>query len=218
MVSAFPISIDFDEFAHRAASAAIGELGAHLRREFQDRHLLLGVDRLDYSKGLPQKLAAFRLMLERHPDMHRQITLVQHVVPSREDVPDYQRQRLEVEGLVGEINGTFSEPGWVPVHYYYHTLERDELLAWYRTADVALITPLKDGMNLVAKEFCAGHVDDRGTLILSEFAGAAAELGEHALLVNPFDVEGVSDSIRRAYLMSDGRAASAHGGVARHRT
>jgi trehalose 6-phosphate synthase len=204
VVSAFPISIDFADFAERANSKAIGELGAHLRREFQDRHLLLGIDRLDYSKGLPQKLAAFRLMLERHPDMHRQVTLVQHVVPSRENVPGYRRQRLEVERMVGEINGAFSEPGWVPVHYYYHTLSQDELLAWYRTADAALITPLKDGMNLVAKEFCACHVDDRGVLILSEFAGAAVELGEHALLVNPFDVEGVARAIRRAYLMDRG--------------
>jgi trehalose 6-phosphate synthase len=203
VASSFPISIDFREFAGRADSQPVQETVSHLRHEFRDRCLVMGLDRLDYSKGLPQKLAAFRLVLERFPEMRRRITFAQHVVPSREDVPDYQRQRLEIEHLVSEINGAFSEPGWVPVHYYYHTLCRDDLLAWYRCADIALITPLKDGMNLVAKEFCACHVDERGVLILSEFAGAAAELGGGALLVNPYDVEGVADSIRLAYQMGD---------------
>jgi len=207
VASALPISIDFEDFAGRAASAEVARIAAELRAAFQDRHLVLGVDRLDYSKGLPQKLAAFRLALERDPDVHRKVVLVQHVVPSRESVADYRRLRLEVERLVGEINGQFSQPGWVPVHYYYHSLERDPLLAWYRAADTALITALKDGMNLVAKEYCACHVDGRGTLILSEFAGTAAELGEHALLVNPFDVEGVADAIRRAWKMDAGEQA-----------
>lgn len=208
VVGSFPISIDFQDFAGRADNDSVTGLSEHLTREFRARKLYLGVDRLDYSKGLPQKLAAYRLALERHPDMHTYVTLVQHVVPSREDVPDYRRQRLEIERLVGEINGTFGEPGWMPVHYYYHTLSPGELLAYYRASHAAMVTPLKDGMNLVAKEFCACRLDDDGVLILSEFAGAAAEMGQAALLINPFDVEGVAASIRQAYEMPLGEQRS----------
>jgi trehalose 6-phosphate synthase len=129
--------------------------------------------------------------------------MVQIVVPSREDIPEYKVLRSEIEGLVGEINGRFAEPGWIPIHYMFRSLGRDELLAYYRAADIALVTPLKDGMNLVAKEYCAARIDGRGVLILSEFAGAATQLGRNALLVNPYDIVGMADAIHQAYTMDD---------------
>ena len=130
------------------------------------------------------------------------ITLIQVVVPSRIDIPKYRELRLDIERLVSGINGKFGGPGWVPVHYIHRHLERPELLAYYRAADIALVTPLKDGMNLVAKEYCAAQVDDNGVLILSEFAGAASQLQDGAILVNPNDINGVGRSIQMALGMS----------------
>jgi trehalose 6-phosphate synthase len=129
------------------------------------------------------------------------MTLIQVVVPSRQEIPRYDQLKTEVERLVGEINGEFSEPGWVPIQYIYRTLTRLELLSYYRTADIALITPLDDGMNLVAKEYCACNNDGNGVLILSEFAGAAAQLQRGALLVNPYNREAVAEAIYQAYKM-----------------
>jgi trehalose 6-phosphate synthase len=166
-----------------------------------NRCILLGVDRLDYSKGIPEKLRAFRNMLERYSDLHNKLALIQIVVPSREDIPGYQTLLSEIEGLVGEINGEFSQPGWVPVQYMFRNFERAEILAYYRASDIAVITPLKDGMNLVAKEYCAAHADNKGVLILSEFAGSAIQFRENALLVNPYDIEGIADAMYRAYEM-----------------
>lgn len=200
-IGAFPISIDFDKYAREAASREVEEKAAYLREDLLERELILGVDRLDYTKGIPHRLAAFSNALERYPDLHNRVTLVQVVVPSREDIPEYHELKTEIERLVGEINGQFTRPGWVPIHYMYRSLEFTELLAYYRAADVALITPLKDGMNLVAKEFCAASIEEEGVLVLSEFAGAAAQLKHGALLVNPYDVEGVADTIYRIFKM-----------------
>ncbi|RLC94897.1 MAG: trehalose-6-phosphate synthase [Chloroflexi bacterium] len=203
-VGAFPISIDFREYARQASVDLVGERVADLRRAIPDNQIILGVDRLDYSKGIPEKLKAFRYALERHDDLYGQVTLVQVVVPSREDIPRYQELRDEVEGLVSEINGQFTQWGWVPIHYMYRNLDRLELLAYYRAAEIALVTPLKDGMNLVAKEYCAANRDRNGVLILSEFAGSATQLRHSALLVNPYDIEGVANAIHRAYKMEVG--------------
>jgi trehalose 6-phosphate synthase len=132
-----------------------------------------------------------------------QVSLIQVVVPSRVDVPEYLRMKTEIEQLVGRINGAFARPGgWVPVWYEYRSLSTLELLAYYRAADIALITPLKDGMNLVAKEYCACSIEEDCVLILSEFAGAAAQLRNGALLVNPHDVQAVAAALRAAYAMS----------------
>ena len=162
---------------------------------------MLGVDRMDYTKGIPERLQSFRIFLERYPELRRQVTLVQIVVPSRSDIPKYQDLRQQVELLVSEINGQFTQPGWVPIHYMYRSLRREDLLGYYRAADIALITPLKDGMNLVAKEFCAAQVDERGVLVLSEFAGASPELRHGALMVNPNDFVGVAQAIYEACQM-----------------
>ena len=199
---AFPISIDFQEFSTRAASTGVTRMAVELRQNINVHHCVLGVDRLDYTKGIPERLRAFELLLDQSLELHRKVTLVQVVVPSREDIPKYQELKQEVERLVAWIDGRFTRDGWVPIHYVYRRLDRDELLAHYKAADIALVTPLKDGMNLVAKEFCVAQNGNEGVLILSEFAGAAQQLKIGALLVNPNDLDGVASAIRRAMTFS----------------
>jgi trehalose 6-phosphate synthase len=196
----FPIGIDFQEFAQGAASSAVAEAAWYFHEAFTNRTIIFSIDRLDYTKGIPEKLAAFRHTLRRYPEMCERVTLVQVIVPSREDIPEYSGLKAEIERLVGEINGQFTRAAWAPIHYMYQSLSRVDLLAYYRASEIALITPLKDGMNLVAKEYCASSVNG-GVLILSEFAGAAAQLQRDALLVNPHDVDGVAAAIRRAWEM-----------------
>ena len=200
-IAALPISIDYSQMAADAAAKRVHKRVTALRNDLQGRQMILGVDRLDYTKGILHRLRAFRLALERHTELRGKITLVQHLVPSRETIGDYALLRRNVEQLVSEINGRFTEPGWVPIHYMYHSLSREELLANYRLADIALITPLKDGMNLVAKEYCAAQIEENGVLILSEFAGAAAELQGAALLINPHDLAGTAEAIYQAFMM-----------------
>ncbi|MCO6442114.1 MAG: trehalose-6-phosphate synthase [Nitrococcus mobilis] len=200
-IATLPISIDYSKMAADAASAPVQHRMAQLRADLQERRMILGVDRLDYTKGILHRLRAFRRMLERHTELHGKLILAQHLVPSRESIGDYAQLRRDVEQLVSEINGRFSKPGWIPVHYMYHSLSREDLLAYYRTASIALITPLKDGMNLVAKEYCAAQIEGDGVLILSEFAGAAAELQVGALLINPHDIEGTAERIYQAFVM-----------------
>jgi trehalose 6-phosphate synthase len=198
----FPISIDYNAFLRRATAPDVAAKAQELHRLLPRRKLVLGVDRLDYSKGITLRLRAFQDLLERHPDMRGRVSLIQVVVPSREAIAQYDRMKTEIEQLVGRINGSFARPGgWVPVWYEYRSLTRLELLAYYRAADIALITPLKDGMNLVAKEYCACSIEEDCVLILSEFAGAAEQLAAGALLVNPYDIEGVAEAIRTAHYM-----------------
>jgi len=203
-VGSFPISVDAAGFERRARRPEVAARAAEIRAREPGGKLVLGIDRLDYTKGLPQKLEAFRTLLRRHPEMQGRVTLIQIVVPSREDIPRYQEHKTLVDRLVGEINGEFTRGGWAPIRYVHRSLEGERLSAYYRAADIALVTPLKDGMNLVSKEYCASHVDGDGVLILSEFAGAAAELQGGALLVNPYDVEGVAEALRMALTMPEG--------------
>jgi len=200
-VGAFAISIDFAEFAEGAATPEVEYLTAQLGHQLAGRRVILGVDRLDYTKGIPYRLAAFETLLERHPELHRHVTFVQVVTPSRETIPEYDQLHAQIDQAIGRINGRFTQPGWVPIHYLYRNLTRPELLAYYRSADVGLVTPLADGMNLVAKEVCAANVDEKAVLVLSEFAGAAAALQNDALLVNPYDVEGVAAALYEAVTM-----------------
>lgn len=198
-VGCFPIGIDAAAFQRKASSPRVISAAEALRAELPNRELILGVDRLDYTKGIPLRLAAFRTALRRYPELQERVTLIQVVVPSRDDIAQYQDLKTRIEQLVGEINGEFTRPGgWVPIHYVYRALDRLDLVAYYRAAHIALVTPLKDGMNLVAKEFCACSVGGDGVLILSEFAGAAAQLQHGALLVNPYDIEGTADAIHQA--------------------
>ena len=212
-IGAFPISIDFGAFERDAASREVSESAWHVHENLPERQIVLGLDRMDYTKGIPYRLEAFRHLLTHHTDIQGRITLVQIVVPSRRGIPEYEALKTEIERLVGEINGAFTDQaGWVPIHYSYRSLDRYELLGYYRASEISLITPLKDGMNLVAKEYCASSLEENGVLILSEFAGAAAELQRGASLVNPYDIVGVSDALYRAFRMSPSeRHARMHG-------
>ncbi len=201
-LDAFPISIDYEAFNRLASSEEVAEKAWLIHERLPDRKLVLGVDRLDYTKGIPERLEAFEVLLEKYPEMRGKVTLVQIAVPSRTDVPEYQLMKENIDRTVGRINGRYTGQGWVPIHYIYRNLSRPELVSYYRTCEIALITPLKDGMNLVAKEYCASCVENLGVLILSEFAGAAVTLRRGALLVNPYNVEHVADQIFEACQMS----------------
>lgn len=201
---AFPISIDPAEHERLAGDPGVRAEAAEIRAGLGSPDtVLFGVDRLDYTKGIDQRLAAYETLLRRREDLRRKISLVQVAVPSREAVGEYQTIREVIEQLVGRINGELGEPGWVPVHYLYRSLSREQLAAYYVAADVMVVTPLRDGMNLVAKEYVVSRLGDDGVLVLSEFAGAAEQLSE-ALIVNPYDVDGLSFALERAVGMGAG--------------
>ncbi len=192
---AHPISIDAAAFSELARSEETASELAEMREQFAGRRVMLGVDRLDYTKGIRHRLQSIEQLLERNPALRTEVAFVQIAVPSRDDVKEYRDLRTQVETEVGRINGRFTEPGHdVPVHYLYRGVSQHQLAAYYRLADVMCVTPLKDGMNLVAKEFvtCQAAGGDTGVLLLSEFAGAILEFGEHAVRCNPFDTEGMS--------------------------
>ena len=197
-IAAVPISIDFADFEERARSEEVVARSTRLREEYGGRRIVIGVDRLDYTKGIPERLRALSALFGRYPEYRGKLTLIQVVVPSREGIAQYQELLAQIERLVSSINGTYGEAAWTPVQYIHRAVEREELLALYQAADIALVTPLKDGMNLVAKEYCAAHVDDDGVLILSEFAGAMPELRVGAIAVHPYDEVGIADAIKQA--------------------
>lgn len=199
----FPISIDYDDFVRRSVEHPVSEVVARVRANMPGRTIILGLDRLDYSKGIPQRLLALGNALERHPELHGRVSLLQVVIPSRTLVDDYRHLKDEIDRLVGKINGQHARASWIPIHYLFRHLDDTELLAYYRVCDVALITPLKDGMNLVSKEYCACSLEGNGVLILSEFAGAATQLSSGALIVNPFDIVEMADAIHRAVTMPE---------------
>ena len=194
----FPMGIDAAQFSELAQSPEVEELAESTRAPGEQ--LLVGIDRLDYTKGLARRLLAFEELLRAHPELHTKVRLIQVAVPSRENVEAYRQLREEVDGTVGRINGEFATPSWSPIHYLHRGLSQREVVALYRAADAVLVTPLRDGMNLVAKEFVASRPDGDGVLVLSEFAGAAAELSE-ALHVNPYDIESTAETLHRALTM-----------------
>lgn len=200
-VGTFPLGIEPARFEEAAASPGVAERVAALRAAAPPV-TLLGVDRLDYTKGIPRRLLAYERLLETHTELHGGVQFVQLAVPSRDGVRAYRRFREEVEQQVGRINGRFGRPDWMPVHYVHRGVPLDELVALYRAADVLLVTPIRDGLNLVCKEYCASRTDDGGALVLSEFAGAADELAG-AIRVNPYDVDGTAAAIHRAITMPD---------------
>jgi trehalose 6-phosphate synthase/phosphatase len=197
-LEALPIGIVPEEFTGPLRNDPTARKSLEdLKRRFAGRQILLAVDRLDYTKGIPERLRTLRRMLERAPELRGRVVLVQVAVPSRERIPLYNELRKEVNELVGEINGAFGSPEWTPVVYIRRAISRPELVALYAASDLGWVTPLLDGMNLVAKEYVACHPDGDGVLVLSEFAGAAAEMGE-AFLVNPYDEERTAATVERA--------------------
>ncbi|MGH7540569.1 MAG: alpha,alpha-trehalose-phosphate synthase (UDP-forming) [Gemmatimonadota bacterium] len=198
-----PIAIDTAAFEARARAPEVRDHAASIRRRLgPNRKVLLGVDRLDYTKGIDVRLKALHTFYQRHEEEALRCAFLQIAVPSREAVAEYRAEREHVERLVGQINGGYGRPGYQPVTYMYRSVPVEELTACYVAADIMLVTPLCDGMNLVAKEYVASRIDDTGMLVLSEFAGAAAEL-EEALLVNPFDVNGLVQTLREAVRLEE---------------
>ncbi|MFZ2825383.1 alpha,alpha-trehalose-phosphate synthase (UDP-forming) [Hydrogenophaga sp.] len=198
---AFPIGIDVDEFTALGQSHEAVDMYEQMRNEYSRRRLLLGVERMDYSKGLPQRIKAFRQLLQNYPENLGSATLIQIAAPSREAVNAYATLRQELESLCGSVNGDFGELDWMPVRYIHRSVARKRLPGLYRAASVALVTPLRDGMNLVAKEFIvAQDPEDPGVLVLSRFAGAAEQMRE-ALLVNPYDTTRTAETMQRALQM-----------------
>jgi trehalose 6-phosphate synthase len=200
-VATFPIGIDVDDFAGRAARAANRPEVLRLRSSLQNAKLVLGVDRLDYSKGIANRIRAFDRLLASEPALKRQVSLLQIAVPTRGQIEAYRALKTELATLVGEVNGRHAEVDWIPIRYVNKGYAQSTLAGFYRMAHLGLVTPLHDGMNLVAKEYVAGqNPSDPGVLVLSEFAGAAKEL-DAALLVNPHDVDGMGRAISTGLVM-----------------
>lgn len=199
---AFPIGIDADDFAATLKTETAENFRKLMVRSQSGRKMILGVDRLDYSKGLEERFTAYQTLLETSPDLHGQVFLLQIATRSRDDVDAYQDLRARLDTISGKINGAFATVDWVPLRYVNRPYRRDELAGIYAASHVGLVTPLRDGMNLVAKEYIAAQPpEDPGVLILSEFAGAAEQLKE-ALIVNPLSREDVSEAIRKGLSMS----------------
>jgi trehalose 6-phosphate synthase/phosphatase len=201
-VDIFPIGIDYDKFSTSGGSEEVKKEINNLKKKVKDRRLILAVDRLDYSKGLLKRLEAVEIFLKRYPEYREKVLFIQITVPSRERVEHYKILKSQIDTLVGKINGQYGTIGWVPIWYLYRSLPFPRLAALYQISDIALVTPLRDGMNLVAKEYVAVKQDKKGVLILSEMAGAAAELGE-ALIVNPNDSEQIADKLKIALEMTE---------------
>lgn len=199
-IGAFPIGIDFELYEETARNAPPATENGRER-------MVLGVDRLDYTKGIPERIRAFERLLELHPRHRENVVLLQLAVPSRSQVAEYRQLKREIDELVGRVNGRFATAHWSPIRYLYRSLTRDRLCGLFRDADVALVTPLRDGMNLVAKEYVASQVDDPGVLVLSRMAGAAETMRE-ALQVNPFDLDETAHAIHRALTMEEDERAS----------
>jgi trehalose 6-phosphate synthase len=201
MVRAFPVSIATAIYARAARNSIRSRMAQELRDSLGGKRLILGVDRLDYSKGIPHRIQAFGHFLDKYPEWLGRVTFLQVTPKSRAEVPEYAAMNREINGLVGQINGRHGDAAWTPIRYVNRSYSRAALAGLYRSAQVALVTPLRDGMNLVAKEYVAAQdLEDPGVLVLSQFAGAAQEL-DGALIVNPHETEGVVEAIRNALEM-----------------
>lgn len=201
-VDVFPMGIDYEQFSGAAQKPEVKKEIIKFRRKIGDRKVILSIDRLDYTKGIPQRLKAFDTFLSKHPEYKGKITLLLVAVPSRMRVHQYQTLKESVDELIGNINGNHGTIGWVPIWYFYRSIPFHTLAALYNIADIAMVTPLRDGMNLIAKEYIASKIDRKGVLILSEMAGAAKELGE-AIVVNPYDHDSIVFALEKAFAISE---------------
>jgi trehalose 6-phosphate synthase len=199
-VEAHPIGIDVNRFEQMSQAEEVGTMAGQLRERLGTENIVIGIDRLDYTKGILSRLQAFEQFLEENPDLHGSVSFYQIATPSRTEVESYQELKSEVDEVVGRINGRFALDDWVPVNYRYRTYSQFELCAFYRAADAALITPLRDGMNVVTQEFVTAS--ENGALILSELTGAAQYM-EDAIHVNPYDQDELAQSIREALDMPE---------------
>ncbi len=201
VIDRFPIGIDAAAFRDMATSTSEDVAIDIMRRKILGRKQIIGVDRLDYSKGLPERMRAFGKLLAERSEMEKAVTFLQIAPPTREEVDAYSEIRIELEGLAGSINGRFADFNWTPIRYIHRPVPRDKLAALFRASQVGFVTPLRDGMNLVAKEYVAAQSsEDPGVLILSQFAGAAEEM-QQALIVNPYDVEDMAQKLYDALHM-----------------
>jgi trehalose 6-phosphate synthase/phosphatase len=198
----FPMGIDFDKFHYAADSPEVAGEIEEIRRTLPGCKIVLSIDRLDYTKGIVNRLRGYEAFLERSSDWHGKVTLIAVVVPSRVKVEHYQQMKRQIDELVGKINGKFGSVNWTPILYSFRYLPFEQLIALYRTSDIALVTPLRDGMNLIAKEYIATKTDGRGILILSEMAGASKAMGE-AVIINPSNVEEIADALEEALEMPE---------------
>lgn len=195
-----PISIDFDLIDGTSRSPGVMSRRNDIREKISCPKMIIGVDRIDYSKGIKERLLAIEHLLKTHPEMRGNFFYYQLVVPSRQGVDVYQVLKREIDELMGRINGKFAKGFWTPIHYNYGTVPFEELVALYLAADVGLVTPLRDGMNLVCKEYIAAHSDNDGVLVLSKFAGAIAEI-KNCIAVNPYNIEEISSAVYKALVM-----------------
>jgi trehalose 6-phosphate synthase/phosphatase len=202
VVDAFPMGIDYEKYRDIVSSTLTQRNGQKLQQLIGNKKLMVSVDRLDYSKGIPQRLQAYGLFLKKHPEYREKVIFLQLVVPSRDQVQHYADLREEINRLVSDINATYSTLNWQPIHYFYRSFPLEMLSAIYASADIALVTPLRDGMNLVCKEYIASRTTGTGVLILSEMAGASKELYE-ALIINPTNKEAVAEAIYSALQMPE---------------
>ncbi|GAH04470.1 unnamed protein product, partial [marine sediment metagenome] len=198
----FPMGIDYEEYSSYARDWRVQREISKLREKLGNCKIILSIDRMDYTKGIPQRLEAFSLFLERNPQYREKLILFLVVVPSRTRVERYAALKKQIDELVGAINGKYGSIGFTPIQYVYRSLPFHSLIALYNMADVALITPLRDGMNLISKEYIATKTDGKGVLILSEMAGAAKELGE-AIIINVNNQEEIVDALEEALVMPE---------------
>src|SRR2546428_697722 len=202
-IDTFPMGVDYREIRAAAKSHDVQEEGRGLRERLGNRKIIMSQDRLDYTKGIRHRLEGYAIFLDRHPQWQRKVVLMLSVVPSRLGSEHYEQMKEEIDKLVGSINGKFGTIDWTPIVYRYRFLPYNQLLSLFAISDVALVTPLRDGMNLVAKEYIASETDQKGVLILSEMAGASRELGE-ALIINPNDESEIVDALKTALEMPEG--------------
>jgi trehalose 6-phosphate synthase len=195
-----PIGIDYAAIDGLARSAQIEGRIQELSGAFGKGKFIIGVERMDYTKGIVERLRGVEYLLEQHPELLGKFNLIQIVTPSRDGVESYRQKKREIDEMVGRVNGRFSDGIWIPIRYLYRSFSPKELIAYYRSADIALVTPLRDGLNLVAKEFVASRIHNDGSIVLSEFAGVADQLPE-AIITNPYSQEDVAGAIENAIRM-----------------